>query len=191
MNVSPNQFERYDRNGIKKSYTFNSSGYKTPVTSEANEKHSQGMGGFKKSSHEEKGKSCPHCGGSGRAKPRPKAEQLEFPGMGGIRPRRPEDKDPSRHPKYKPKDVPDSLHKTQKRSDMEKHTATDYFNKRTTKPDYKKRPKGKDDDDKSGGATMPRKPKPSPQSPGEYRPIERKTDPDYARKLDRYRVQAR
>lgn len=57
--------------------------------------------------------------------------------------------------------------------------------------DYIKR--HRDDDDKNppmGGSKVPRKPKPGPKSPGTYRPIERKVDPDYAKKHDRYRVMA-
>ncbi len=67
------------------------------------------------------------------------------------------------------------------------------FNKDTEKP--KKKDKYKDDDDKnppmSGGSKVPRKPKPSPKGPGEYRPIERTVDQDYAKKTDRYRVMVR
>lgn len=62
-----------------------------------------------------------------------------------------------------------------------------YINKRQNTI---KKKKDDDDDNKggAGGAKVPRKPKPSPQSPGEYRPIERRVDQDYARRQDRYRV---
>lgn len=92
----------------------------------------------------------------------PKGEQPTLPGMGIARSK--EEK------KYNKKD----------------------FNKERIN---KKKDKYKgDDDDKnppmSGGSKVPRKPKPSPQSPGTYRPIERKVDPDFAKKHDRYRVLA-
>lgn len=69
-----------------------------------------------------------------------------------------------------------------------KHKEYDsYINKRQT---IIKKKKDDDDDNKggAGGAKVPRKPKPSPKSPGEYRPIERRVDQDYARRQDRYRV---
>jgi hypothetical protein len=77
------------------------------------------------------------------------------------------------------------------------HTNDEYKKRHKEYESYKnkrqntiKKKKDDDDDNKggAGGAKVPRKPKPSPQSPGEYRPIERRVDQDYARRQDRYRV---
>lgn len=103
-------------------------------------------------------------------------------------------KEPGKNKDYKQPKRP--LHNEQDKSSMSYPSREE--RRKQTKDWLKQKNKkidkyNKDDDDKgnSGGASMPRKPKPSPKSPGDYRPIERKTDPDYARKQDRYRVMAR
>ena len=142
-------------------------------------------------------KPCPHCKGSGKS---PRPQQLTFPGMPEPRPKSPEDKYWKRKPDYTKVTTsgPHSPHLPPKGSEprKEKDWQIKKNNRTAINPkdkDYIKR--HRDDDDKnppmSGGSKVPRKPKPGPKSPGTYRPIERETDPNYARKLDRYRVTAR
>lgn len=119
---------------------------------------------------------CPHCGGSGI--PLVEKDRSSLP--------KTIDRHQNQNFAKKEKDSPHYPRGPKAKKEVPKD-----WNKKAPKPKGKP---NKDDDDKnppmSGGSKVPRKPKPSPQSPGTYRPIERKVDPDFAKKHDRYRVLA-